>query len=46
MHSLIVMHHIVDDVPADARRNGLSLPGTAVVGPYTLPATQPKEAQP
>src|SRR5271169_3449525 len=46
MHGLIVMHHIVDDVPADALRNGLSLLGAAVVGPYTLPATQPKEAQP
>jgi hypothetical protein len=43
---LIVMHHLVDDVPADALRNGLSLPGAAVVGPYTLPATQPQEAQP
>jgi hypothetical protein len=46
MHGLIVMHHIVDDVPADALRNGLSLLGAAVVGPYTLPATQPQEAQP
>jgi hypothetical protein len=39
------MHHLVDDVPADALRNGLSLLG-AVVGPYTLPATEPQEAQP
>jgi AcrR family transcriptional regulator len=46
MHGLIVMHHLVDDVPADALRNGLSLLGAAVIGPYTLPATQPKEAQP
>jgi hypothetical protein len=46
MHGLIVMHHLVDDVPADALRNGLSLLGAAVVGPYTLPARQPKEAQP
>jgi BetI-type transcriptional repressor, C-terminal len=46
MHGLIVMHHIVDDVLADALRNGLSLLGAAVVGPYTLPATQPQEAQP
>jgi AcrR family transcriptional regulator len=46
MHGLIVMHHLVDDVPADALRNGLSLLGAAVVGPYTLPATQPQEAQP
>jgi hypothetical protein len=46
MHDLIVMHHIVDDVPADALCNGLSLLGAAVVGPYTLtlPATQPQEA--
>ena len=46
MHGLIVMHHIVDDVPADVLRNGLSLLGAAVVGPYTLPATQPQKAQP
>jgi hypothetical protein len=45
MHGLIVMHHLVDDVPADALRNGLSLLGAAVVGPYTLPATQ-QEGQP
>ena len=46
MHGLIVMHHLVDDVPSDALRNGLSLLGAAVVGPYTLPATLPQEAQP
>ena len=46
MHGLIVMHHIVDDVPADALRKGLSLLGAAVIGPYTLPATGPQEAQP
>src|ERR1700719_4766513 len=46
MHGLIVMHHLVDDVPADALRNGLSLLGAAVVGPYTLPATPPQEGQP
>jgi hypothetical protein len=46
MHGLIVMHHLVDDVPADALRNGLSLLGAAVVGPYTLPTTQPQKAQP
>ena len=44
MHGLIVMHHLVDDVPSDALRNGLSLLGAAVVGPYTLPATPPQEA--
>jgi len=42
MHGLIVMHHLVDDVPADALRNGLSLLGAAVIGPYTLPAAQQK----
>jgi hypothetical protein len=46
MHRLIVMHHVLDDVPADALRNGLSLLGAAVVGPDTSPATQPQEAQP
>jgi AcrR family transcriptional regulator len=46
MHGLIVMHHLVDDVPADALRNGLSLLGAAVVGPYTLPAIPPQEAKP
>ena len=46
MHGLIVMHHLVDDVPADALRNGLSLLGAAVVGPYTLPARRPQEAKP
>jgi AcrR family transcriptional regulator len=46
MHGLIVMHHLVDDVPSDALRNGLSLLGAAVVGPYTLPATPPQEAKP
>ena len=44
MHGLIVMHHIVDDLPADALRNGLSLLGAAVIGAYTLSATQPQEA--
>jgi hypothetical protein len=46
VHGLIVMHHIVDDVPADALRNGLSPLGAAVVGSYTLPATQPPATQP
>ena len=46
MHGLIVMHHLVNDVPADALRNALSLLGAAVIGPYTLAATQPQEAQP
>lgn len=46
MHGLIVMHHLVDDVPSDALRNGLSLLGAAVIGPYTLPPTPPQEAKP
>ena len=46
MHGLIVMHHLVDDVPADALRNKLSLLGAAVVGPYALPAAQLQEATP
>jgi hypothetical protein len=46
MHGLIVMHHVVGDVPTVAMRNGLSLPGATVVGPYALPAAQPKEARP
>jgi AcrR family transcriptional regulator len=46
MHGLIVMHHLVDDVPSDALRNGLSLLGAAVVGPYTLPTTPSREASP
>jgi AcrR family transcriptional regulator len=46
MHGLIVMHHLVDDVPADALRNGLSLLGAAVIGPYTFPATPPQEEKP
>jgi hypothetical protein len=46
MHGLIVMHHLVDDLPADPLRNGLSLLGAAVIGPYPLPTTQPQEAQP
>jgi len=46
MRSPIVMHRLVLEVPADVLRSGLSLPSAAVVGPSTLPATQPKEAQP
>jgi hypothetical protein len=46
MHGLIVTHRLVGDVPADVLRNGVSLLGAAIVGPHTLPATQPKEAQP
>jgi hypothetical protein len=39
------MHYIGEDVPADALGNGLSLLSADVVGPYTLPDTQPQEAQ-
>jgi hypothetical protein len=46
MRGLIVMHHLVDDGPGDALRNGLSLLGAAVISPYTLPATPPQEAKP
>jgi hypothetical protein len=46
MHGLIVMHHLVNDATADALRNALSLLGAAVIGRYTLAATQPQEAQP
>jgi len=46
MHGLMVMLHLIDDVPGDALRNGLSLLGAAVIGPYTLPATEPQKAQP
>jgi hypothetical protein len=45
MHGPIVMHHLVDDVPPDALRNGLSLIGAAVV-PRTVAATPPQEAKP
>lgn len=44
MHGLIVIRHLVDDLPADALRNRLSVLGAAVVGPYTSSATQ-QEAQ-
>jgi len=46
MHGLIVMHHLVDDIPSDALRNGLALLGAAVVGPYTLPTPPPQEPKP
>jgi hypothetical protein len=39
------MHHLGEDVPADALRKGLSLLSAAVADPYTLPDTQPQEAQ-
>jgi hypothetical protein len=41
-----VMHHLVDDGPGDALRNGLSLLGAAVISPHTPPATPPQEAKP
>jgi AcrR family transcriptional regulator len=35
MHGLIVMHHLVDDVPAHALRDGLALLGAAAAPPPT-----------
>jgi hypothetical protein len=46
MHGLIVMHHLVDDVRADALRNGVSLLGAAAASFNTLTATPPQEARP
>jgi hypothetical protein len=42
MHGLIVMHHVVDDVPADALRTGVALLGAATCtpAPTTTPAKQ------
>ncbi len=44
MHGLIVMHHLVDDVPADALYDGLALLGAAVVPPAvpTTPLPEPR----
>jgi AcrR family transcriptional regulator len=46
MHGLIVMHHLVHDVPADALRNGVSLLGAAAAGATTSTATPPQEENP
>ncbi|MCW2685951.1 MAG: putative transcriptional regulator [Mycobacterium sp.] len=43
MHGLIVMHHLVDDVPADALRDGVSLLGAAAARSDTLTTTTPQE---
>jgi AcrR family transcriptional regulator len=43
MHGLIVMHHVVDDVPADALRTGVALLGSATRIPPPAP-TRAKEA--
>src|ERR1700739_2147550 len=40
MHGLIVMHHVVDDVPADALRTGVALLGNATrIPPPASPPT-------
>jgi hypothetical protein len=33
MHGLIVMHHVVDDVPAHTLRTGIALLGAAIGTP-------------
>jgi AcrR family transcriptional regulator len=43
MHGLIIMHHVVSDVPADALRSGLSLLGAAV-GTSTSTGTSTPES--
>ena len=42
MHGLIVMHHVVDDVPAHALRTGVALLGAATrtPAPTSTPAKQ------
>ena len=42
MFGMIVMHHVVDDVPADALRTGVALLGAATrtAAPTTSPAKQ------
>ncbi|MCG3242809.1 TetR/AcrR family transcriptional regulator [Mycobacterium avium] len=45
MHGLIVMHHVVDDVGADALRDGLVLLGAAAA-PHAVPTTPLPEAHP
>jgi AcrR family transcriptional regulator len=41
MHGLIVMHHVVDDVPADMLRTGLSLLGAAIAPVSAFTGTAP-----
>jgi len=42
MHGLIVMHHVVDDVPAHTLQTGIALLGAAAgtPAPTTAPAKQ------
>ena len=41
MFGMIVMHHVVDDVPADALRTGIALLGGAATRPCAAPTTTP-----
>ena len=41
MHGLIVMHHVVDDIPAHTLRTGLIQLGTATRTPAPAPTTTP-----
>ena len=41
MYGLVVMHHVVDDVPADALRTGLALLGAATRTPAPVKQTTP-----
>jgi AcrR family transcriptional regulator len=42
MHGLIVMHHVVDDVPAPALRTGVALLGAATRTPAPTPTPTPQ----
>jgi AcrR family transcriptional regulator len=42
MHGLIVMHHVVDDVPAHALRTGVALLGAATRTPAPTPTPTPQ----
>jgi AcrR family transcriptional regulator len=46
MHGLIVMHHLVHDVPADALRSGVALIGAAAAGSTPFAVSPPQEANP
>ena len=41
MHGLVVMHHVVDDIPADTLRTGLTQLGAATRTPAPTPKTAP-----
>jgi AcrR family transcriptional regulator len=40
MHGLLVMRHLVDDIPADTLRAGVALLGTAVATPFGSTSSQ------